>query len=120
MAKILVIDHIEIIVEIQRALKDLEHEVIACPMGEGALEIYEKSKPDLVIIEPLVSDSDGWRLLEQIVGLSDIPVIVVTSLSEVDDIDRALDLGADGYIKKPYGSKELAMRIESCLVTRND
>jgi DNA-binding response OmpR family regulator len=81
---------------------------------EGMRRLYELH-PDIVLLDIVLPGMDGWKLLEQIRQLTDVPVIMVTGLnSEIERI-RGLRGGADDYIGKPYSAPELLARIEAVL-----
>ncbi len=81
---------------------------------EGMRRLYELH-PDIVLLDIVLPGIDGWKLLEQIRQLTDVPVIMVTGLnSEIERI-RGLRGGADDYIGKPYSAAELLARIEAVL-----
>ncbi len=81
---------------------------------EGMRRLYELH-PDIVLLDIVLPGMDGWKLLEQIRQLTDVPVIMVTGLnSEIERI-RGLRGGADDYIGKPYSAAELLARIEAVL-----
>jgi DNA-binding response OmpR family regulator len=82
--------------------------------AEGMRRLYEL-RPDLVLLDIVMPGADGWRILESIRQLTDVPVIMVTGLnSEIERI-RGLRGGADDYIGKPYSAAELLARIEAVL-----
>jgi DNA-binding response OmpR family regulator len=82
--------------------------------AEGMRRLYELH-PDIVLLDIVLPGMDGWKLLEQIRQLTDVPVIMVTGLnSEIERI-RGLRGGADDYIGKPYSAAELLARIEAVL-----
>jgi DNA-binding response OmpR family regulator len=82
--------------------------------AEGMRRLYELH-PDIVLLDIVLPGVDGWKLLEHIRQLTDVPVIMVTGLnSEIERI-RGLRGGADDYIGKPYSAAELLARIEAVL-----
>ena len=71
--------------------------------------------PDLVILDIMMPDMDGWTVCQRIREVSDVPVIFMTALGAEKDVVRGLQLGADDYIVKPFGAKELVARIQAVL-----
>jgi len=83
--------------------------------GASALALLEESKPNLVILDILMPGPDGYQVLESIRRRSDVPVIMVTAVWEVTSSLKALGLGADDYVKKPFYPEELVARIQANL-----
>jgi DNA-binding response OmpR family regulator len=89
--------------------------VISASGGYQALEKVTREMPDLVILDIMMPDMDGFETLKKIRELSSIPVIFLSVKGEEHDRVRGLDLGADDYITKPFGPKELISRINAVL-----
>lgn len=84
--------------------------------GESFIEAYENSKPDLILLDIMLPDTSGIELLKYVrKNNKDIPIIVISALFDEMDKVRALDLGADDYIIKPFGILELTSRIQARL-----
>ena len=110
--KILVVDDEQSILEsAQTALELAGHRVVTCDSGTEAVRIFQDTKPDVVILDWMLPGKDGLEILQELVALANTPVIMASAKTEVEDVDRALDLGADDYLKKPYGGKELNQKI---------
>ena len=89
--------------------------------GQEALEAVRKEKPTLIISDIMMPAMDGYELCRSVKsepGLKDIPVMLLTSLSDPADIIRGLLCAADNFIVKPYRESELLNRIEYILVNR--
>jgi DNA-binding response OmpR family regulator len=83
--------------------------------GRAGLRALFERRPDLVLLDVVMPGIDGWKTLEQIREISDVPVIMLTGLdSEVERV-RGLRGGADDYVGKPFGAAELAARIDAVL-----
>jgi DNA-binding response OmpR family regulator len=81
---------------------------------ESALELLEKHEPSVAVVDLNLRPFDGFELLAELRRRSDaLPIIVLTSRTAEDDKVRALDLGADDYIEKPFGNRELVARIRA-------
>jgi two-component system KDP operon response regulator KdpE len=96
----------------------LEHagyQVTACKTGTSGLEAARESTPDLVLLDILLPDMDGWVVCEQLKGITDAPVIFSTALGSERDVIRGLELGADDYMIKPFSYKELLARVKAAL-----
>ena len=83
--------------------------------GAEGLDRVREWQPDLVILDIMMPDMDGWTACQQIREISDIPIIFTTALGTEKDIVRGLELGADDYLVKPFGPKELIARIRTVL-----
>ena len=83
--------------------------------GNKGLELIEKEKPDLVILDIGLPDMDGYQVLREIRRFSQVPVIMLTVKSEDTDIARGLELGADDYVTKPFSHIELIARVQAVM-----
>jgi two-component system KDP operon response regulator KdpE len=97
---------------------NLEHDgfqVISAYNGREALEQVRSALPNLVLLDVMMPDVDGFEVLERIREQSSIPVIMLTAKGEEDDRVRGLELGADDYITKPFSPRELVSRVRAVL-----
>jgi two-component system KDP operon response regulator KdpE len=81
--------------------------------GEAAVETFFQQRPDLVVLDIMLPDMDGYQVLRRIRRVSDVPVIMLTVKEEEMDKVRALGIGADDYIVKPLSVLELLARIKA-------
>jgi two-component system response regulator ResD len=81
--------------------------------GLEALAALEKKAYDLVILDIMIPEMDGWKVCKQIRAISDIPIIMVTARGEEPERILGLELGADDYLVKPFSPKELLARINA-------
>src|SRR5262249_1169410 len=81
---------------------------------EGLRRLYDV-EPDLVLLDVVMPELDGWRTLELIRDVSDVPVIMLTSRESELERVRGLRGGADDYVGKPFSPAELSARIEAVL-----
>jgi DNA-binding response OmpR family regulator len=81
---------------------------------DGLRRLYERS-PDLVLLDVVMPELDGWATLERIRDVSDVPVIMLTGQDEDEERIRGLRSGADDYVVKPFTPDELVARIEAVL-----
>ena len=89
--------------------------VSQAPDGRAGLRALYELRPDLVLLDVVMPGIDGWKTLELIREISDVPVIMLTGLdSEIERV-RGLRGGADDYVGKPFGAAELTARIEAVL-----
>ena len=119
MAKILIIEDDRIVWKlIEYRLKKDKHFLIWANDGLKAMEILETIKPDLIISDIMVPYMDGMQILRKIKAmdeLKDIPVIMLSSKAQEEDIVLGLELGAQDYIVKPFSPSELILRVNKAL-----
>jgi two-component system response regulator MtrA len=114
--KILVVEDEKLMLEMaQTTLEVAGHTVVTCDSGADAVRVFQETKPDVVILDWMLPGKDGLEILQELVALANTPVIMASAKTEVEDVERALDLGADDYIKKPYGGKELIRTITAVM-----
>ena len=83
--------------------------------GKQGLRTFHDARPDLVVLDIGLPTLDGWSVLERIRDLSDVPVLILTAHGSEADKVRGLHGGADDYLTKPFGNRELAARVEALL-----
>jgi two-component system KDP operon response regulator KdpE len=113
--RILVVDDEERMVRFIRM--NLEHDgfqVAEALNGKQALDKL-RDTPDLVLLDVMMPDIDGFEVLETVREVSSVPVIMLTAKGEEDDRVRGLELGADDYITKPFSPRELVSRVKAVL-----
>jgi DNA-binding response OmpR family regulator len=95
---------------------DLEgYQVLEASNGLEAVTRVREQLPDLVLMDVMMPEMDGFEALREIRKLSSVPVIMLTVKGDEDDKVRGLELGADDYITKPFGPREMASRIKAVL-----
>jgi len=115
--KILVVDDDDALVRLfDQILTGKGYEVLKASNGQEALRLFFAHKPDLVLLDIVMPELDGWQTCSRIRDLSDVPIIMLTGQQKSeDDVVRGLDYGADDYLLKPVGSKELLARVRAIL-----
>ena len=101
---------------------NLEHDgfqVLEANRGMKALNLIREQIPDLVLLDVMMPDLDGFEVLQMIRESHQVPVIMLTAKGEEDDKVRGLELGADDYVTKPFSPRELVSRVKAVL-RRND
>jgi DNA-binding response OmpR family regulator len=114
--RILVVDDEPRIIHFIRL--NLEHdgfEVFEANSGPEALEQLRDQLPDLVLLDIMMPDLDGFETLRLIREISNVPVIMLTAKGEEEDKVRGLELGADDYVTKPFSPNELVSRVRAVL-----
>ncbi len=114
--KILVIDDEETTVEIMEYLLQRNgFEVIKAYRGEDGLRQAYRTQPDLVLLDIMMPDMDGWEVCKRLREMSDVPIVFLTARGETKDVVRGLEMGADDYVVKPYDNDELVARVRAHL-----
>ena len=116
--RILVVDDEPDVVESVRLgfmLQWREVEVLGAGTGEAALDIVERRKPDIVLLDVGLPDQDGFAVLREIRAFSDVPVVMLTARDDAMDKVKGLELGADDYVTKPFNHLELMARVRAVL-----
>ncbi|MEL6309255.1 MAG: response regulator transcription factor [Chloroflexota bacterium] len=91
------------------------HQVIEAHNGLEALESVRTQLPDIVILDVMMPELDGFETLRMLREFSDIPVIMLTAKGDENDKVYGLELGADDYVTKPFGPRELSSRIKAVM-----
>jgi len=115
-ASILVVDDEETVLNlVQRILEEAGYSVVTAANGEEAFDKVLRDGIGLMLLDIKMPGLDGFQVLDLIRQRSNIPVIMLTGLAEVDSLLDALNNGADDYITKPFKPRELVARIEAKL-----
>jgi len=113
---ILVVDDEPRIIEAVSMNLELEgYQVSGAGNGYEALQKLTEDLPDLIILDVMMPEIDGFETLRKIREVSTVPVIMLTVKGEEIDKVKGLDLGADDYVTKPFGPKELVSRVKAAL-----
>jgi len=83
--------------------------------GKKGLEIIKRENVDIVLLDVMMPDMDGWEVCKKIRELSAIPVIMLTARTDKADVVKGLDFGADDYVTKPFDERELVARVNALL-----
>jgi len=118
--RILVVDDDYNIADLIRLYLEKElYEVKTVYSGKSAFEVFQSWAPDLVILDIMLPEVDGYELCRQIRKVSRIPIIMLTARGETFDKVLGLELGADDYLVKPFEPKELTARVKAVLRRMN-
>jgi two-component system alkaline phosphatase synthesis response regulator PhoP len=117
--RILIVDDDHSIVKVVRGyLAQAGYEVLTAFDGETALHCLRRDKPDLLILDLMLPDRDGWdltRLIRSDTCLANLPIIMLTARIEDTDKIVGLELGADDYVTKPFNPREVVARVRALL-----
>ncbi len=100
---------------IQLLLERAGYAITATNNGKDGLELAREQEPDLILLDILMPNMDGWHVHEKLQSITDAPTIFLTALSDEHNITYGLGLGADDYITKPFGYRELVTRVKAAL-----
>jgi DNA-binding response OmpR family regulator len=115
-AKILLVDDDEGLLELLSFLAQrADFRPIVATDAASALQMLDEHRPDLVLLDIRLGNDDGLELLKSVRRSSEVPVIMLSSLNSEEDVERALDSGADDYVTKPFAFRELVARIRALL-----
>jgi DNA-binding response OmpR family regulator len=116
MASVLVVEDADELAELlTRELRSDGHDVRRAEDGERALSLYERERPDVVILDWMLPRMDGIAVLRQIRQRGHTPVLMLTARGEEVDRVLGLEIGADDYLTKPFGIRELLARVRALL-----
>ena len=96
-------------------LTNQDFEVVTASDGFEAMEAVQEQNPDLILLDIMMPNMDGYQFISRLRKNSSIPVIMITAKQQEADIIRGFDLGADDYITKPFRLRELLVRIRAVL-----
>jgi len=100
---------------IRLILKKEDFKVIVANDGISALEKLEIDKINLIILDIMMPNMDGWEFCKEVRKFSNIPIIMLTAKSEINQKVKGFDIGADDYLTKPFEPEELVARVKALL-----
>ena len=122
-SKILIADDSALNVELLEAyLSDFDYEIETASDGAETLEKVESYEPDIILLDIMMPKFSGFEVCEKLKtdpNTSGIMILMVTALSELGDIERAVNAGCDDYLSKPVNKFELLKRVENMLKLRS-
>lgn len=99
----------------QISLEAAGYEVLTATDGMQAINQVASEAPDLVLLDVRLPDMDGFAVCERVRAFSQVPIIMVTALTDVSSKVRGLDVGADDYLTKPFSVQELLARVRAVM-----
>ncbi len=113
---VLVVDDDVRMLRMMKRILELEgFQVLIANSGESALKMFDKENPDLVLLDIMMPDMDGYSVCQRIREFSQVPIIMVTARGDDKEKVEGLDIGADDYVTKPFSASELAARVRAVL-----
>ncbi len=112
---LLVDDDNDLATAVERRLKKRGYYVLHACSGHAGLDCVGRQNFDIMLLDLMLPDMPGERLLDHVREYSNLPVIVISAKSQIDDRIELLRLGADDYLTKPFSLEELSMRVEAVL-----
>ncbi|MBE2182247.1 MAG: response regulator transcription factor [Anaerolineae bacterium] len=114
--KVLIIDDEVTTVQLIKLLLERRgFEVIDAYSAEDGLRKAYRFQPDLVLLDIMMPEMDGWEICKRLREMSDVPIIFLTARGDTRDVVKGLEIGADDYISKPFDNDELVARIKAHL-----
>ncbi len=112
---LIVDDELSIIKFVRATLTASDYEVLTAMNGVAALQTFEGELPDLVLLDINMPELDGFEVCRRLREWSEVPIIMLSARADETDKVKCLDLGADDYLTKPFGTEELLARVRSVL-----
>ena len=113
---ILVIDDEPMVLQLcKRVLESEGYNVNLATDGVFGMALYREKKPDLVLLDIMMPGPDGYQVVELIRQDDSVPIIMITGRRDIDSLEKALNLGADDCVRKPFLPLELVARIRAKL-----
>jgi len=122
-SRILVVDDLAENAEVLVGILEGEgYEVVTADSGEKALEMIAADAPDLILLDIMMPGMDGFEVCRRLKGdkgTESIPIIMVTVLDQLEDIEKGVEAGTDDFLTKPVNALELTTRVKSLLRVRH-
>ena len=100
---------------LQISLQRQGYRVVTAPNGIEAIQVLQEQKVDLVLLDVMMPEMDGFTTCTELRKRSDVPIVMLTALNRPDDIVYGFTLGADDYITKPFTFREVEVRLQAIL-----
>jgi DNA-binding response OmpR family regulator len=115
---LLIDDDPDFSIMLRTLLRGRDFQVRSVYSGNDGIDACREEPPDVVLLDLLMPDTDGWEVCEQIRSFSDVPIIILSALGAPASVARALDAGADDYLIKPVHASLLASRLNALVRRR--
>lgn len=115
--RILVVDDDPKFVDLIRtALERADFSVVTAANGLQGEKVFRSNPVELILLDVMMPQRDGFDMLRDVRGMSTVPIIMLTALSDTENVVKGLELGADDYITKPFELKEVLARVNAALL----
>ncbi len=115
-ATILIVDDDQTLTEmLTKVFAPLGYDLLTAYNGKEGLKSAYQNHPDLIILDIMMPEMDGFEMCKRLRKMSDVPILMLTAKTSEMDVVKGLELGADDYVKKPFNVRELRSRIETLL-----
>ena len=108
-------DEVDTIFLLKQIFRIAGFNVVSAMDGEEALKKIVKYEPDMVLLDIMMPEMDGWETLKYIRQMTEVPVMFISALGRKQDVVRGLQAGVDDYVTKPFHSEELIERVRAVL-----
>jgi DNA-binding response OmpR family regulator len=115
---LLIDDDPDFSIMLRTLLRGRDFQVRTVYTGEDGIEACRGNPPDVIVLDLLMPNIDGWEVCERIRTFSDVPIIILSALGAPASVARALDAGADDYLIKPIHASLLASRLNALVRRR--
>jgi two-component system KDP operon response regulator KdpE len=115
---LLVDDDPDLAIMLRTLLRGQDYQIQAVFSGEDGVQVCRGCPPDVVILDLLMPEMDGWEVCRRIREFSDVPILILSALGAPGSVARALDAGADDYLIKPVHASLLASRLRTLVRRR--
>jgi DNA-binding response OmpR family regulator len=116
---LLVDDDVDLAMMLRTLLRGQDFQIRSESRGEDGIRSCKENPPDVVILDLLMPEMDGWQVCERIRAFSDVPILILSALGAPGSVARALDAGADDYLIKPVHASLLASRLRTLVRRRS-
>jgi two-component system KDP operon response regulator KdpE len=116
---LLVDDDVDLAMMLRTLLRGQDFQIRSECRGEDGIRSCQENPPDVVILDLLMPEMDGWQVCERIRTFSDVPILILSALGAPGSVARALDAGADDYLIKPVHASLLASRLRTLVRRRS-
>lgn len=115
---LLIDDDPDLSVMLRTLLRGQDIQIKAVFSGQEGIDACREQPPDVIILDLLMPEMDGWEVCEHIRGFSEVPILILSALGTPGSVARALDAGADDYLIKPVHASLLASRLRTLIRRR--
>jgi len=114
--RVLVIeDEPDTVLLLKHILRTAGYNVLGASSGQEGLKKFSEVKPNLVLLDLMLPGMDGWETYRYLRQMSDVPVMILSAIANKDEVVRALRMGVDDYLTKPFVNAEVIARVEAIL-----